>query len=135
MTSSSIISALALTVSLSVIGCSGSDATISLDTSESKLTDAAGDALFKVKLDEAPDEGYAADALLVKVTFDKTLTISCTAADTNADGKVGKGEALVCNEGTTNVLDASVTGKEGKVELFDKSGGDEELLAEVEWKP
>src|SRR5688572_14090518 len=72
MTSSSIISALALALSISVIGCSGSDATTSLDTSQSKLTDAAGDALFTVKLDDAPDDGYVTDTLLVKVTFDKT---------------------------------------------------------------
>jgi len=138
MASSSIISSSVFTLALvlGISGCSGDDATISLDTSQSKLTDAAGDALFKVKLDEAPDDGYAPDALIVKVTFDdKATAVTCVAGDGNTDGKIGQGDWLDCNEGTTNVFDATFAGKAGKVELFAKSGSEEELVGETEWKP
>jgi hypothetical protein len=129
--------AAALSLSALVAGCSSSDGAISLDTSETKLTSQADDALFVVKVDDARDDGYALEGLVVKVSVDGAAAqdILCTPQDTNTNKKLDKGESLKCTEGPTNIFDEKTVGKACKVELRAKIDDKDELVGDADWKP
>lgn len=139
MTARSLFVALALSAAASafVTGCGGTDGKISLDTSNATLTDKPNDFLFAVKLDDARSEGYAPDALTVKVTLPgkDAVALVCTAKDANGNGKIEKGESLSCNEGATNVFDAQIAGKQATVELSAKIDGKDDTVGDTTWTP
>jgi hypothetical protein len=124
-------------LALSAVGCGGSDGEISVASKPTPPTDAAGDALFDVKVDDARDDGYDLKGLVVKATPDgkDAVPLTCTPADTNANGKLDKGESLSCAEGATNVFGKDAVGKEIDVELFATIESKETKVGAATWKP
>lgn len=128
---------LAACLALSVVGCSGSDGEISVASKATPPTDAGGDALFDVKVDDARDDGYDLKGLAVKATPDgkEAVTLTCTPADTNTNGKLDKGESLSCAEGATNAIGKDAVGTEIEVQLFATVDGEETKVGSATWKP
>ncbi|MBX3232218.1 MAG: hypothetical protein KIT84_19110 [Labilithrix sp.] len=118
-----------------VTGCSAGDGEITVEAATTPPTDNPNDALFTVKVDDAPEEGYALDGLTVKALRDgkDALTVSCTTTDANSNAKLDKGDSLVCTEGATNVLGADAAGTEIEVELYAKVDDEEKLVGAATW--
>jgi hypothetical protein len=118
-----------------LVGCSGNDGKIEVESASSALTDQGGDSLFTIKLVEARDEGYAFDGVHVKVTpEDKdAIDLNCTINDLNTNKKLDKGDTLTCVEPAENKLGKDLAGKEIDVELFVKIDGDEERVGDASY--
>jgi len=120
----------------SLVGCSGNDGKIELDTSSSAaLTDQGNDALFTIKLVEARESGYAMDTVKVKVTPEdkEAIDVTCKISDVNANSKLDKGDTLSCTEPAENKLGKDLAGKEIEVELFATVDGKEERVGDAEY--
>jgi hypothetical protein len=118
--------------------CSGSDGGIEVDAAQTPLTTAGTDALFTIRLVDARSDGYALAGLVVKATpedKDALVIAGCQPNDANNNGKLEKGETVVCTEGGTNILDAALSGKEVEVELFATIEGEEEKIGDATWTP
>lgn len=127
----------ALTVmSASVLACSSGEGKVEIDSAKTALTEQANDKLFTVKIVEARPEGYALEAMSVKILLDGkdpiTLT-SCTVTDANTNAKVDKDDKLECVEGSTNLLGPDLAGKEIEVEVYAKVDGSDELVGAADW--
>ncbi len=124
-------------LALAAVGCSGQDGEISVASKATPPTDAAGDALFDLKVDDARDDGYDLQGIAVKATPDgkEAVTLVCTPADTNTNGKLDVGESLSCAEGATNVIGKDAVGTEIEVELFATVDGAETKVGSATWTP
>jgi hypothetical protein len=118
-------------------GCSGSDGEINVEAASAALTDKGQDSLFTIKVVAARDDGYSLEGLVVKATpEDKdAIVVACNANDANGNKTLDKDESLGCAEGAENQFDATLAGKEIKVELFAQIDGKEERVGESTWKP
>jgi hypothetical protein len=120
---------------LSLVGCSGNDGAIEVDSGSSALTDQGNDTLFTIKLVEAREDGYAFEGVKVKVTpEDKdAIEVTCKINDVNANSKLDKGDTLSCTEPAENRLGKDLAGKEIEVELFARVDGAEERVGDAEY--
>jgi len=116
-------------------GCSSSDGEISVTAATTPLTEKGSDALFTIKVVDGVEEGYALEGLIVKVTPEGKSEIKpvCTPNDVNGNKKLEKNESVTCVENAANELDATLAGKELKVELFAKVDGEEKSIGESKW--
>ena len=123
----------ALVAVLALVGCSGNDGKIEVESSSAALTDQGGDSLFTIKLVEAREDGYAFEGVHVKVTpEDKdAIDLTCTINDLNTNKKLDKGDTVTCVEPAENKLGKDLTGKEIEVELFAKIDGDDERVGDA----
>jgi hypothetical protein len=79
---------------LALVGCSGNDGKIELESTASALTDQGNDTLFTIKLVEAREEGYLFEGVKVKVTPEdkETIDVTCKINDLNSNSKLDKGD-------------------------------------------
>jgi hypothetical protein len=124
-----------LALSSSMMGCSGNDGAIAVDPATTPLTTQANDALFTVRVTEARDDGYALTGIVVKAIPEgkDAITLSCATTDKNTNSKLDKDDSLVCNEGATNVFDATFAGNEIPVELYAQVDGKETRIGDAKW--
>lgn len=118
-----------------VAACSSSDGEVALDAATTPLTDQGNDTLFTVRIVDARADGYALDAISVKLirANKDPLTLACTAADQNANQKIDAGDSLACAEGATNELGADLGGEELDVEVYAKIDGTDTLVGKASW--
>jgi hypothetical protein len=118
---------------LALVGCSGNDGKIELESTASALTDQGNDTLFTIKLVEAREEGYLFEGVKVKVTPEdkETIDVTCKINDLNSNSKLDKGDTLSCVEPTENKLGKEIAGKEVEVELFARVDGAEERVGDA----
>lgn len=118
-------------------GCSSGDGEITVEGAKTPLTESPNDALFTVKVDDAPEEGYALDGITVKALRDgkDAVNVACSTADANTNQKLDKGDTLSCTEGATNILGADAAGTEIEVELYAKVDGEDTLVGKGTWTP
>lgn len=131
-----ILSSFAFSLAL-ITGCSSGDGEITVEGAKTPLTESPNDALFTVKVEEAPEEGYALDGITVKTLRDgkDAVNVSCSTADANTNQKLDKGDTLTCTEGATNILGTDAAGTEIEVELYAKVDGSDTLVGKGTWTP
>jgi hypothetical protein len=126
-----------LALGLFSAACSGNDGEISVEPANVPLTEKGNDSLFTVSVVKSSDDGYATDSFKVRVTPDgkDAIDVFCTLNDVNTNQKLDKGDKLNCSEPAENKLDATLAGKEVKVELFAKVDDEEERIGDATWTP
>ena len=127
-----LVAALALGCAAALVGCSGNDGKIEVESASAALTNQGNDSLFTIKLVEARDDGYAFEGVHVKVTPDEkdTVDLSCTINDFNTNKKLDKGDTVTCTEPSENKFGTDLAGKEIEVELYAKIDGEDERIGD-----
>jgi hypothetical protein len=138
MTNTTDFRALAIVALIALVaGCSSGDGAIEVSSTSTPLTDGGNDALFTIKVVDAPADGYALEGVVVKALPDgkDAITLACTPTDVNKNAKLDAGDTLACAEGATNQLGADAAGAEITIELRARAGEEETLVGEATWTP
>ncbi len=102
------------------------------------LTPGAGDNLFTLTMTQGSEAYELADVLVAANLPGQTATaVNFTHTDANGNGKLDKGDALVCKEPPVSLFDATTVGKSVKVALTVKRSGASVLtsVASETWVP
>ena len=112
--------------------------TFSVADSPDALTTGPSDNLFTLTMTKGTEAYDLADILVAANLPGQTATsVNFSHTDANANGKLDKGDALVCKEPPVNLFDPTTVGKSVKVLLTAKRSGSTTLtsLASETWVP